>query len=63
MVLLILQFDSKDVFPNKKKARIAVFIIDKTWIQIGDADACFGLQSNQFIMESLIFIFQSIEIC
>ena len=41
MVLLILQFDSKDVFPNKKKARIAVCIIDKTWIQIGDADACF----------------------
>jgi putative transposase len=29
----------KDVFPNRKKARIAAFIIDETLIQIGATDA------------------------
>ena len=33
------EFNPKDVFPNKKKARIiTAFIIDETLIQIGDTD-------------------------
>jgi hypothetical protein len=35
----IQEFNPKDVFPNKKKARIvAAFIIDETLIQIGNTD-------------------------
>ena len=35
----IQQFNPKDVFPNKKKARIiTAFVIDETLIQIGDTD-------------------------
>jgi putative transposase len=30
------QFDPKQVYPNKKKARITAFIIDETIIQIGN---------------------------
>ena len=32
------EFNPKDVFPNKKKARITAFVIDETLIQIGDTD-------------------------
>ena len=36
---LIQDFNPKDVFPNKKKARIvAAFVIDETLIQIGATD-------------------------
>ena len=39
MVLDTVEFNPKDVFPNKKKARIiTAFIIDETLIQIGDTD-------------------------
>ena len=34
-----IQFNPKDVFPNKKKARITAFVIDETLIQIGVTDA------------------------
>ncbi|MGA8911769.1 MAG: hypothetical protein WB443_02805, partial [Nitrososphaeraceae archaeon] len=35
----IQEFNPKDVFPNKKKARIiTAFVIDETLIQIGDTD-------------------------
>jgi hypothetical protein len=37
----IQQFDPKQVYPNKKKARITAFIIDETMIQIGNNDAWF----------------------
>ncbi len=37
----IQEFNPKDVFPNKKKARIPAFVIDEKLIQIGDTDdAC-----------------------
>ena len=35
----IQEFNSKDIFPNKKKARITAFVIDETLIQIGNTDA------------------------
>src|SRR6185437_2468622 len=36
----IQEFNPKDVFPNKKKARIiTAFVIDATLIRIGDTDA------------------------
>ena len=35
----IQEFNPKDVFPNKKKARITAFVIDETLIQIGVTDA------------------------
>jgi putative transposase len=35
----IQEFNPKDVFPNKKKARITAFVIDETLIQIGATDA------------------------
>src|ERR687887_808876 len=35
----IQQFDSKHVYPNKKKSRISAFIIDETQIQIGNSEA------------------------
>ena len=35
----IQEFDPKEVYPNKKKARITAFVIDETWIQIGVTDA------------------------
>ena len=39
MVLDTVEFNPKDVFPNKKKARIiTAFVIDETLIQIGDTD-------------------------
>ena len=34
----IQEFDPKEVYPNKKKARITAFVIDETLIQIGDTD-------------------------
>jgi transposase-like protein len=34
----IQEFNPNDVFPNKKKARIAAFVIDETLIQIGATD-------------------------
>ncbi|MGA8914115.1 MAG: DDE-type integrase/transposase/recombinase [Nitrososphaeraceae archaeon] len=34
----IQEFNPKDVFPNKKKARITAFVIDGTLIQIGATD-------------------------
>jgi transposase-like protein len=38
-MVLDMQFNPKDVFPNKKKSRIiAAFIIDETLIQIGATD-------------------------
>jgi hypothetical protein len=39
------EFNPKDVFSNKKKkSMITAFIIDETLVQMGDTDACFGLQ-------------------
>jgi len=35
----IQEFDPKEVYPNKKKARITAFVIDETLIQIGATDA------------------------
>jgi putative transposase len=35
----IQEFNPKNIFPNKKKARIAAFVIDETIIQIGGTDA------------------------
>jgi transposase-like protein len=35
----IQEFVPKDVFPNKKKARIIAFVIDETMVQIGYTDA------------------------
>jgi putative transposase len=35
----IQEFNPKDIFPNKKKARITAFVIDETLIQIGNTDA------------------------
>ena len=32
----IQEFNPKDVFPNKKKARITAFVVDETLIQIGN---------------------------
>ena len=35
----IQEFNPKDVYPNKRKSRIAAFIIDETQIQIGSSEA------------------------
>ena len=40
----IQEFDPKEVYPNKKKARITAFVIDETLIQIGATDAWLGLR-------------------
>jgi len=40
----IQEFNPKDVFPNKKKARITAFVIDETLIQIGVTDTWLWLR-------------------
>ena len=42
----IQQFDPKQVYPNKKKARITAFIIDETMIQIGNNDTWFWVATE-----------------
>jgi len=43
----IQQFDPKQVYPNRKKARITALVIDETLIQIGDTDdACFWVATE-----------------
>jgi len=46
----IQEFNPKQVYPNKKKARITAFIIDETMIQIGNNDAWFLVASEPMVI-------------
>jgi hypothetical protein len=64
---LVQEFNPKNIFPNKKKARITAFIIDETLIQIGNTDDAWlwvaVVEPIRHRILGVYFICQGIGIC